>query len=85
METAVERVPQLFFFLKKVLRFIKEDVLLYQHIIEKTLRQKHVQNGNQKPPKIEIFGGRISVRHKQLFLAMVYYIFFFLRIYAETI
>lgn len=51
-------------FREKVLRFIKEHVLLYQHITEKPLRQKPVKIGNKKPPKKQGFRGSELVTSK---------------------
>jgi len=62
------RIPHYFSFLKKSLHFINEHTLFYHHYIKNALRQKPVQNGHEKPPKNGVFRGRISLRHKQLFL-----------------
>jgi len=57
---------------EKSIAFSKEHVLLYHRITEIALRQKPVQNGHKKTPKVRDFESRNSVRQKQLFLARLF-------------
>lgn len=66
------------------MRFIKEHVLLYQHLIENTLRHNPFEPANDNPQKIEIFEDQISVRQKQLFL-MIEIIYYFVVVYYDVI